>query len=117
MTRKDGPTMAWDKDGNSQVFPSAAEIPEGFSDRHPADLAHSTLKEPTPPKPNTLPMTKAEIVEALKAGGIEAKPNMGAKALYDLLLTSLRDVLTESQIAFDPEADAPALLKLVPKNE
>lgn len=116
MKDKSFPAMKWHPEtGESGIFNSASEVPEGWLDHHPN--AKEPIKEKEVVKPTGLPMTKAEIQDALKTGGISAPANASAKSLYDLLVTSLRDHLTEANVTFPETATAPELLALVPKSE
>lgn len=110
------PAMYWPATGGApQVFNSADEIPEGWLPHHPS--AQEPIKEAPVVNANKLPMTKAAIIAALAEGGITAPATASTKALYDLLVTSLQDELTESKIEFPVGATAPELLALVPKSE
>ena len=101
--------------GESRVFHTAEDVPEGWLNKHPA---HVDDTKPAPAqKSATLPMTRDEIKAALDAGEIAYKKNAGDKALYDLLVASLKTHLTEAGIQFPEDADGPALLALVPPAE
>lgn len=111
------PALMWDAEtGESKVFARAGDVPAGWLNHHPDDK--DPAKQPPAPiaeKPPVLPMTRKEVVQALKDGGIEFAANAPHAALYDLLLIGVKSALTEAQITFDPEStDAKALLGLFP---
>lgn len=109
-----GPTVMYGPAGETEVFHHHKDIPEGWADdpaKHaPADPANA-------PPPKTVPMTRAEIVEALVSGGIEFKKNAGAAALYELLTVNVVAALVEAKIVFDPASDTKTLLGLLPQPE
>lgn len=110
------PGMRWHPEtGENRIFNSAAEVPDGWQDRHPADTADA--KPAPPPTANPLPMSKAEVKAALTAGGIAFEPRLGHKALYEILVVSLKEHLTAAGIEFPADATAPQLLALVSNNE
>lgn len=109
-----GPTVMYGPVGESQIFHHHNDIPEGWADdplKHaPADPANITPLK-------TVPMTRAEIVEALVSGGVEFKKNAGAASLYELLTVNVIAALTEAKIEFDPAADTKTLMGLLPQPE
>lgn len=106
------PAMKWHPEtGEATVYNSPHEVPEGHLDQHPASLEKTPALKPS--APSALPMTKAEIVTALKAGNIEYPATAGAKALYDLLDKTLREHLTANNVTIPDNANVPALLALV----
>lgn len=115
-----GPTFRYGPNGAAEIFHHSDDVPEGWTD-NPADHAEKAEKPPAPPKAAdndaALPMTKKQVVEALADGGIEFKPRASHAALYELLVENLRKALTEAEIAFAADADATALLELLPKPE
>lgn len=120
MTKsKEFPAMKWHPEtGVPEVFHTAQDVPDGYLDCHPNSLEAKKASQAAAGNTNQLPMTKAEIVEALKAGNIEFKPNQGAKALYDILEAALREHLTANKVEIPEGANVPALLALAnPKSE
>lgn len=108
----DYPAMKWHPEtGVAAVFHTPHDVPEGYLDQHPSSLEKTPAVKPS--TPGALPMTKAEIVAALKAGAIEYPATAGAKALYDLLDKTLREHLTANNIPIPENANVPALLALV----
>lgn len=99
-----------------QIFETADTVPDGWVDRldgEPTSIG-SKLKAP---KPATEPvvggMSRKDMMEALKAGGIEFKVNMKNEELHDLLKGKVMEVLAQRQIAFNADADVRDLLKLL----
>jgi hypothetical protein len=58
-------------------------------------------------------MTRGEVIDALKDGGIEFDAKLKAADLYDLLATRLEAALTARGITFEPNSDARDLLNLL----
>lgn len=106
------PAMLWNREtGENKIFNAAGDVPEGWLNHHPKD------PDPTKsdPKLATILMSRQEVVDALKNGGIPFAKNAPHAQLYDLLLIGVKDALTESKIAFDSAStDAKALLGLFP---
>jgi|GEM_PF-4803772 len=109
--RPDYPALKWHPEtGECSLFNDAAEVPDGYLDVHPNNLAKESEKAAT------LPMKRKAIIAALKSGSISFDPQADAATLYDLLLSGVKAALTEQELAFDAESDdAPALLALFPK--
>ncbi len=107
------PAFKWNPEtGESQIFNAAHEVPGGWLDQHPSSTSAAEKETAKADATGALPMTKAEIVEALKAGNIPFKAQSGAKALYDLLDTALRAHLAAEKITVPDGANVPALLIL-----
>lgn len=113
--RGDFPAMYWKEDGESYIANNENEILPGSTPYHPSN---ATDKAPPAAKPApAFSLTKQEVVKHLMAGGVKHKATQSHAALHDLLLTSVKNALTEADIAFDPEStDAAALLELFPKD-
>lgn len=122
------PARMWHPEsGESAVFHNAADVPEGWLDTHPnnakrvpanAAPAQPAVKAPAPDKKgNGLPMTREQITIALLEGGVQFKRSSDDKALYATLMTALKKVLDDQGVKYDPKANAPALLELLPKPE
>ena len=116
--------MRWHpKTGEATVFNSLGDIPADYLDRHPEDT--NTVTQEAAPAPKVaekvkaaeLPMDRKAIRTALGEGGIAYDKTAPTQALYDLLLTSVRGVLTEMEVPFDADADAKTLLGLLPPSE
>lgn len=110
------PSMRWSPTGEARTFNAEHEVPEGWADKHPSDPNHTPPAEPQngAAPAETLPMTRDEITVALTAGGIDFFPNTGTKKLYALLTARVQAVLTTRGIEFPADADARALLALIP---
>ena len=104
--------------GEHDIFGPNKTPPPHWIDHHPADTA-KTGKAPAadPGAGNPVDMsgglTKAEIAEALKAGGVEFNPSDNKAVLTEQLIVALKHVLTEREIAFDENETAHALLDKV----
>lgn len=92
--------------GESKVYGDDETPPDGWLDFHPADPAKA------PPKPPEIGMTKAEMTDALKAGGIAAPATATAAELAGLLTTALVNNLTMRKIDFPADATVKELFDL-----
>ena len=97
-----------------QVFNSADEVPEGWVDRLDGEPTAIGSKPRTPakekPAADPAAMTRKEITEALKAGGISFSPTEKTETLHDLLKGKVMEVLAQRNIAFDADASVRDLL-------
>lgn len=112
------PGMRWDPvTGEGKVYEKAEDVPEGHLNYHPhGDSAPPKKADAKPAAGDALNLTKDEVKAALKAGKIEFKANAGHKALYDLLVTSVKAELVKAEIEHDAAStDAKALLELLLK--
>jgi hypothetical protein len=119
---RDYPAMKWDPvSGEARTFTKAAEVPEGWLDTHPANVAN--VAKPAPDnkkvveaaaKAAPLPLTRKEMVKALQDGGIAFDPAAKVDVLYAILTEAVKKFLTTAEIEFDPAMDTKALLALVP---
>lgn len=110
------PAMLWNqKTGESRVFERAEDVPAGYLDHYPTDAEKAEAPEPA--SPNALPMTREEIIAALKQGGIKFKGNASAAVLYAQLTDAVHFALTEAKVEFNPESPTPDLLKLLAPKE
>ncbi len=82
------------KTGEAKEFGDDEIAPPEYIDFHPQDPAR------TPPEDQTRPLTRAEVVAALKAGGITYDNNVGVAALTEQLTVEVKRVLTEQGIEF-----------------
>lgn len=107
----DFPALKWDPEtGECREFTKAGDVPAGWLNTHPNNLPKAEKVEPAP-----LPLSRKEVLKALKDGGIEFAASADHRSLYDLLLQSVKASLTEAGIAFDAEStDAKELLGLFP---
>jgi hypothetical protein len=106
--------MLWNaKTGEAQVFADNDTPPAGFIDHHPADVEKGGKPAKDPASPAEKPLTKAEIVAALEAGGVEfdkgAKADVLGKQLHDALVAAL----TASNTAMTGEESTRELLAMV----
>lgn len=114
------PALMWHAvTGEVGLFTKAEDVPEGYIDTHPNNLASVT--QPAAEQPNApaaLSMTRDEIVKALEEGGIPFKPNASDKKLHNLLVFKVKEVLQAAEIEFDDACtDAKILLGLLPPSE
>lgn len=110
------PGQRWDPaTGDTRVFQSAGDVPEGWIDRYPTPKEMSAAPKPSAPAP-AVPLTRAQIVDYLKAGSVPYAGNSGTKALYDLLVASLVEALAAlpTPVIAPADADVTALLALFP---
>lgn len=120
---KSSPTMAWEpKTGESKIFNHPDDVPAGWLDTHPDNLASVTKPEPdkapdAPTKAAPLPLTRKEMVKALQDGGIAFDPAAKVDVLYSVLTEAVQKFLITAEIEFDPALDTKALLALVPPTE
>lgn len=117
-SRAEYPAMKWHPEtGEAKVFHKAEDVPDGYLDTHPSNLANvAAANQEASKKLNkakTLPLSKDEIIAALVEGGIGYPKQASAKALYDLLTEKVKAALTEAGTSFDPEADTKTLLGLL----
>lgn len=99
-----------------QIFESADDVPEGWVDRLDGEPKVVGSKAKAPKAQKTEPtddtsMTRAEMIEALKNGGVEFKVTAKNAELHDLLKGKVMEVLTQRQIAFDADAPVRDLLE------
>ena len=105
------PVNRWHPEtGELGVFEHAHEAPADWLSKHPNDPNYI---KPELVKDSVVRMERADIVEALNAGGFEFKKNAPTAALYAQFRERLVAHLTETGVEFDPEADARTLLGLV----
>jgi hypothetical protein len=123
-THQDFPAMYWHADGTSYVAKSADEVIASTTPYHPEDkeraaaakAAQAAAKATAAAKGPSHTLTKAETIAQLQAGEIPHDPTASHKSLYELLLTGIKNALTEGKIEFDATSnDAKALLGLFPK--
>lgn len=115
------PAYKWHPENAEQrLFHKAGDVPEGWLDTHPANLANVTKPEAEKApaaEPAKLDMTRKEIVAALADGGIKFDPASKVAVLYELLKTEVKRVLVDAEIEFEADAGTKALLELLPKPE
>lgn len=116
------PAMMWHAvTGEVGLFTKAEDVPEGYIDTHPLNLANvaQAAAEVVVSAPATaLSMTRKEIVAALDQGGIQFNPRAKAVELHDLLVAKVKEVLTNMELEFDDACtDAKTLLGLIPPSE
>lgn len=109
----DFPAMFWDpKTGKPKVYQKVEDVPEGHLSAHPDDeaaVAHVAVK----PEYERV-LSRTEIIKELQNGGVQHRATEGTEVLYKRLVDSLKKALTEGGIKFPADADAKALLKLLP---
>jgi hypothetical protein len=111
-----GPTYMYGPKGEAEIFNDSTLVPEGWLDSadkfKPADP--EKVKQPTGAA--AVPMTREEIIVALKAGNVAFKGNAGTQGLYAALLDALKAHCLAQEIAVPEGATAPDLLKLLEVN-
>ena len=106
-----GPTVMYGPKGEFQTFLDSNEVPEGWTDAPPS--ANAAVAAKTAASNPALTMTRDEIVIALKNGNVDFKPNAPTGKLYAALGDALKGHLEAQEIAFDPDATVPELMKLL----
>jgi hypothetical protein len=112
-----GPVMAWHPEtGESQVYPSEADVPEGHLPHHPND-ANKPVPVSVKGVADQTQMSREEIVAALSAGGVTFNPRAKHKELAAVLREAVTKALFESGV--DPVPDFPTkqLMELLPPAE
>lgn len=119
------PRMRWHPEtGENKVFGDDEQHPPEWLDHHPEDPAYAPAaiaeKQEAeglkgPPKEDL--MTKAEVIEALTAGGLEVDGTKGVAALREQLTQALRDNLNSRSISFTLEDGPRRLLALAAGEE
>ena len=114
MADRNFPAMYWNPETSEpRVFDAPEDVPAGWLPHHPANAP--AAPPPAKPAPKaSVPMTRAEIVAALDAGNVPYTSTTSDARLYKLLVSSLQTHLTEQGIKYPANADAFALLALVP---
>lgn len=114
-----GATVMYGPKNASQVFTDSNDVPKGWSDNpgdFTAEAGESEVVKETAPDAAALPMERADIVVALKAGNVQFKGNASTANLYAALVESLKAHLTATEVAFPADATAPEMLKLLDVN-
>lgn len=96
--------------GASQVFSDDETPPDGWLDHHPGDPNKAQ------PKPSGVGMTKAEMADALKAGGITPPSTATAAELAEMLTEALVKNLAEREIPYAPDSSLRDMLALAASN-
>lgn len=107
-----GPTVMYGPEGEFQIFTDSTEVPAGWAD-DPSKFKSADKPKAAAPAANALPMTRDEIITALKAGNVPFKGNAGTAALYEALLDALKAHCLAQEITIPDGASAPDLLKLL----
>lgn len=115
------PALMWHAvTGEVGLFTKAEDVPEGYIDTHPNNLANvaQPAAELVAAPAVILSMTRKEIVKALEDGGIQFNPRAKAVELHDLLVAKVKEVLKNMELEFDDACtDAKILLGLIPPSE
>lgn len=105
MAKLAGPTFFYDPStGEGRVFEDEAAVPKGWLD-------HVSLVPQV--ERSVDPMSRAEIVAALEAGGVSFAAKAKTGDLYELLASSLKAALKEAGIAHAEGATARDMLTLL----
>lgn len=111
---KHEPTMAWHPEtGENKIFNHPSEVPEGWLDTHPSNVAKA--EKPATVAFKDAPMSKDDIVAALTAGGVQFDANAKPKALQGVLREAVIKALTAAEVAFDADKSTKELLSLLPE--
>lgn len=116
--------MRWNPEtGDAVVFADDETPPANFLPCHPDDpardakVALAALPAPKEPERDDADvsggLTKAEIADALTAGGVEFDAAARKAVLADHLITALKRVLTGRGVAYEENETAKALLDKV----
>lgn len=83
------------------VAKSATDVPQGWIDHYPTEDERDAANKPDPDKAS--PLSRDQLIAALKEGGISFKANASTKDLEGLLAESLRAVLVKrgAQVAIN----------------
>lgn len=85
-TDKNWPAWFYGPNGESEIFQHPADVPEGWLDdpnKHGANLSKEPPKGAEPP-----PLSRGDIMAALKERGIRVDVKLPTKALYDQLVAA-----------------------------
>lgn len=109
----DFPAMFWDpKTKQPKVYQKAHEVPDGHLNAHPDDEnAVAWVKKVPEPE---MVLKREEIIKELTNGGVQFRSSEATPVLYKRLVESLKKALSESGIKYPADADAKALLELLP---
>ena len=98
------PSFVWHPEtGERKLCKSPEDVPEGYLDHHPANPLYTdekaSVKEPGPakdpaPADEVGGMSRAEIVAALKEGGVKFTPNTGTPKLAKILEAEVDNALS-----------------------
>jgi hypothetical protein len=97
--------------GEPKIFHDHETVPGDWLDYHPADVAKAPAQTQAPS--GEKPMTKAELTEALKAGGIQFNTSDTAAVLAEKLVAALRTVLDIHKVPYDQNDGPRKLLSMV----
>ena len=101
--------------GEPIVAKSAGDVPAGYLPYNPADPERAAAAKAAEADKPALPMSKSEVVTALKEGGIPHDKKASHESLYELLSNGVKSALTEAGVEFDAtETDVKKLLGLFP---
>lgn len=77
------PGHRWSPDGEMRVFHAAEDVPEGWTDNHPANRPEA------PQEPKAPALSRQQIIADLQRRGVVFQRNATTKALYDLLVVEV----------------------------
>ena len=118
---QDFPAQYYHADGTFYVAKTAADVIAGTTPYNPLDkeraaAAKAAAASAAPAATGKPSFTKAETISILNEGGIKHDATASHKSLYELLLSGVKNALSEAGIAYDAAStDAKALLGLFPK--
>lgn len=118
---KDFPAWRYNpKTRQGQIFDNADDVPTGWVRRLPEEGEDEPVTTKAKPAAKQAaatgerePMTRQELMTALKGGGVTFKANAKNEELHDLLKGKVMEVLAQRDIAFDADADVRDLLAKV----
>lgn len=113
-SRKSYPVVMWHPETREPTtFDHPDDVPAGYLD-HPA----AAPAKPVPDEAETavtLPLNRKEIRAELDEAGITYDKSAKTGDLYTVLVDALKAHLNEAEVEYPADADAKALLALVPK--
>ena len=114
------PAMYWHADGTFYVAKAAADVIAGTTPYNPLDKERAAAAKAAAASASAATgkptLNKAETIANLAAGQIPHDIAASHKSLYELLLSGVKNALSEAGIAYDAAStDAKALLGLFPK--
>lgn len=106
------PRMHWHpKTGEMRIIGDEFEAPDGWLDHHPDDPAHQASAPPKKRRDDDL--SREEVIDYLKSGGIAFKLDVPDDQLRSTLRDAFIAVLKARKVAAQPDATLRDLAKLV----
>lgn len=107
--------MGWDpKTGEKKVFDTPEERDvAGWLDHHPKDEAKNATDQKPTNEDKDPPLSRAELLDALKKGGVKHNADATDKQLDNALKGALRKYLADKKVEFTKEDSTRTLLAKV----